>query len=408
MKKKQVVIFVILVCILIALNKFLMYKTTTPIIETPELINHNHVSSQRLFDNVWEEIRDNYYDPDLNNQNWERWKNRYHGKIKTDDDAKVAIDTMLASLDDPYSRFLTKAEYSDQNTSINSKITGIGVNIASVSGKIHIINVIEGTPAQYSNLLPNDVIVAIDGKDVSGMALSDVANLVRGPENSIVEITVLRNNDKLVKKVVRKEIKIKTVRSSVDKNIGYIKISSFIGSATPNEFLEALEKTKDTEGLIIDLRGNTGGLLPNAIFIANLFIPEGKLVSIVGRGGYKYDIVAQDTEFGVKKPLVVLIDGASASASEILSGALKDYHKAKLIGTRTYGKGMVQKIIPMQNETGLNLTIAKYLTPKGTDINKKGIEPDIKVTFSLNDLKTRNDAQLNAAKNYLAKMISQR
>ena len=152
MKKKQVVIFVILVCILIALNKFLMYKTNAPIIETPELINHNHVSSQRLFDNVWEEIRDNYYDPDLNDQNWERWKNRYHGKIKTDADAKVAIDTMLASLDDPYSRFLTKAEYSDQNTSINSKITGIGVNIASISGKIHIINVIEGTPAQYANL----------------------------------------------------------------------------------------------------------------------------------------------------------------------------------------------------------------------------------------------------------------
>ena len=408
MKKKQVVIFLILVSILFALNNFLMHKNTAPVVDTPELINHNHVSSQRLFDNVWEEIRDNYYDPDLNDQNWERWKSRYHGKIKTDEDAKVAIDSMLASLDDPYSRFLTRAEYSDQNTSINSKITGIGVNIATIAGKIHIINVIEGTPAQSANLLPNDIIVAIDGKDVSGMPLSDVANLVRGPENSIVELTILRNNDKLVKKVVRKEIKIKTVRSSVDKNIGYIKINTFIGSTTPNEFLDALEKTKDTEGLIIDLRGNTGGLLPNAIFIANLFIPEGKIVSIVGRGGYKYDILAQNTEFGVKKPLVVLIDGASASASEILSGALKDYHKAKLIGTRTYGKGMVQKIIPMQNETGLNLTIAKYLTPKGTDINKKGIEPDIKVTFSINDLKNRNDAQLNAAKNYLSKMISKK
>ena len=408
MKKKQVVIFLILVSILFALNNFLMHKNTAPVVDTPELINHNHVSSQRLFDNVWEEIRDNYYDPDLNDQNWERWKSRYHGKIKTDEDAKVAIDTMLASLDDPYSRFLTRAEYSDQNTSINSKITGIGVNIATIAGKIHIINVIEGTPAQSANLLPNDIIVAIDGKDVSGMPLSDVANLVRGPENSIVELTILRNNDKLVKKVVRKEIKIKTVRSSVDKNIGYIKINTFIGSTTPNEFLDALEKTKDTEGLIIDLRGNTGGLLPNAIFIANLFIPEGKIVSIVGRGGYKYDILAQNTEFGVKKPLVVLIDGASASASEILSGALKDYHKAKLIGTRTYGKGMVQKIIPMQNETGLNLTIAKYLTPKGTKKKKKGIEPDIKVTFSINDLKNRNDAQLNAAKNYLSKMISKK
>ena len=408
MNKNQFAIFLFLVMILLVLNRFLMLKEEVPLTETQEMVNHSHVSSQRLFENVWEEIRDNYYDAELNKQDWTRWKEHYHGKIKTDDDAKVAIDTMLASLDDPYSRFLTKAEYSDQNTSINSKITGIGVNIASIAGKINIINVIEGTPAQSANLLPNDVIIAIDGKDVSGMPLSDVANLVRGPENSIVEITVLRNKDKLTKKVVRKEIKIKTVKSSIDKNIGYIKINTFIGATTPNEFLEALEKTKDTEGLIIDLRGNTGGLLPNAIFIANLFIPEGKLVSIVGREGYKYDIVAQDTEFGIQKPLVVLVDGASASASEILSGALKDYHKAKLIGTRTYGKGMVQKIIPMQNETGLNLTIAKYLTPNGTDINKKGIEPDIKVTFSLNDIKTRNDAQLNAAKNYLSKMLSQK
>ena len=205
---------------------------------------------------------------------------------------------------------------------------------------------------------------------------------------------------------MRKEIKIKTVKSSViDKNIGYIQISSFIDSTTPNEFLEALEKTKDTQGLIIDLRGNTGGLLPNAVFIANLFIPKGNIVSIVGRNGYKYDINAQDTEFSIKKPTVVLVDGNSASASEILSGALKDYNKAKLLGTTTYGKGMVQKIIPMPNETGLNLTIAKYLTPKGTDINKKGITPDIQVEFSLKDVKTNNDAQLQAAKNVLSKML---
>lgn len=407
MKKIHVAIFLFLVFILVALNRFLMLAPNIPSSETQELINHNHVSSQRLFENVWEEIRDNYYDSELNRQEWARWKEHYHGKIKTDEDAKVAIDTMLASLDDPYSRFMTKEEYTDQNNSIKSKITGIGVNIASISGKINIINVLEGTPAQYANLLPNDVIIAIDGKDVSGMALSDVANLVRGPENSIVELTVMRNKDKLVKKVVRKEIKIKTVKSSVDKNIGYIKITTFIGATTPNEFLDALEKTKNTEGLILDLRGNTGGLLPNAIFIANLFIPEGKIVSIVGRNGYKYDIVAQDTEFRVEKPLVVLVDQASASASEILSGALKDYHKAKLVGTRTYGKGMVQKIIPMENETGLNLTIAKYLTPNGDDINKKGIEPDVNVTFSLNDLKNRNDAQLNAAKNQLSRMISQ-
>lgn len=406
MKRSQVIIFILMFVALFALNKILIHNGGSEISETPEMVDHDYISSQKLFDNTWKIIRDNYYDAELNTQAWARWKDHYHGKIKTDADAKVAIDTMLASLDDPYSKYMTKEEYLEQNNSINSKITGIGVNISSVSGKIHIVNVMEGTPAQFANLLPDDIIFSIDGKEVNGMSLADVANLVRGPENSFVNITVLRNKDKLTKRVMRKEIKIKTVKSSiVDKNIGYIQITSFIGSTTPNEFLEALEKTKDTEGLILDLRGNTGGLLPNAIFIANLFIPKGNIVSIVGRNGYKYNINAQDTEFGINKPTIVLVDGGSASASEILSGALKDYNKAKLLGTKTYGKGMVQKIIPMPNETGLNLTIAKYLTPKGTDINKKGINPDIKVEFSLKDVKNNNDAQLQAAKTVLSKML---
>ncbi len=406
MRKKQIIFFILIVVALITLNGIFFALEHFKVSEEQEMIDHEQISSQKLFDTTWKIIRDNYYDSDLNTQAWARWKEHYHGKIKTDDDAKVAIDTMLASLDDPYSRYMNKNEYKEQNNSINSKITGIGVNISSVAGKIHIINVMDGTPAQFANILPNDIIIAIDGKDVNGLSISEVANLVRGPENTFVNITILRNKDKLTKRVMRKEIKIKTVKSSViDKNIGYIQISSFIGSTTPNEFLEALEKTKGTNGLIVDLRGNTGGLLPNAVFIANLFIPKGNIVSIVGRNGYKYDINAQDTEFGITKPTVVLVDGGSASASEILSGALKDYNKAKLLGTKTYGKGMVQKIIPMPNETGLNLTIAKYLTPKGTDINKKGIDPDIKVEFSLNDVKNNNDAQLQAAKNVLSQML---
>ena len=248
----------------------------------------------------------------------------------------------------------------------------------------------------------------INGQNVNGLPLADVANLVRGPENTFVDLLILRNKDKFTKRILRKEIKIKTVKSSVDKNIGYIQITSFIGSTTPNEFLEALEKTKKTDGLILDLRGNTGGLLPNAIFIANLFIQEGKLVSIVGRNGYKYDIQAQDTDLDINKPMIVLVDGGSASASEILSGALKDYNKAKLLGTKTYGKGMVQKIYPMPNETGLNLTIAKYLTPSGTDINKKGIAPDYEVQFTPDDIEKNNDVQLNTAKEILNNMLSKK
>lgn len=405
-KKSQIIIFILLVTTLIVLNRVFISVDNSEITEPTDMVDHDKISSQKLFDNSWKVIRDNYYDAELNEQDWNHWKLHYHGQIKTDEDAKVAIDTMLASLNDPYSRYMSRSEYLEQNNSINSKITGIGVNIASVAGKVHIVNVMEGTPAQFANLLPKDIIIAIDGKEVNGLSLSEVANLVKGPENSFVNITIMRNNDKLTKRVMRKEIKIKTVKSSVlDKNIGYIQITSFIGSTTPNEFLEALEKTKNTQGLILDLRGNTGGLLPNAVFIANLFIPKGNIVSIVGRNGYKYDINAQDTEFGVKKPTIVLVDGNSASASEILSGALKDYNKAKLLGTKTYGKGMVQKIIPMPNETGLNLTVAKYLTPNGTDINKKGITPDIKVNLSIQDVKNNNDAQLQSAKNVLSQMM---
>lgn len=405
MKYTKSILFISIIGLLFALNNIFLVADNVEITDIDDIVNHDIVSPQKLVDDTWDMIHDNYYDSTLNHQKWSKWKSHYRNKIKTADDAKVAIDTMLASLDDPYSRFMTKEEFLDQNTSIKSKITGIGVNITSDSGKITVVNVVENTPAQFSNILPNDIILAVDGKEINGLSLAEVAELVKGPENTFVQITLLRNNDKLVKNVMRKEIKVKTVKSSIDKNIGYIQIKSFIGSTTPNEFLEALEKTKDMDALILDLRGNTGGLLPNAVFIANLFIPEGNIVSIVGRNGYQYDIDAQDIEFGINKPMVVLVDGTSASASEILSGALKDYHKAVLVGSRTFGKGMVQKIIPLPNETGINLTIAKYLTPLGSDINKVGIEPDVKVEFTLKDLNNKTDSQLDAAKSILNKML---
>ncbi len=391
---------------LFAVNAFYISNHNPMLNENQKEIDTTRVSAQTLFDRSWSTIRAEYYDPNFNHQKWVRWKNHYQGKIKTEEDAKVAIETMLASLDDPYSRFLTKQEFSEQNTSISSKISGIGVNIVNDAGKIRIISVIEETPAQFADLKPDDVILAIDSKKVSGLSLAEVSNLVKGPANTFVSLDILRNNEKLSKKVIRKEIKIKTVKSNLDKEIGYIQISSFISNSTPNEFLEALENTHDSKGLIIDLRGNTGGLLTNAIFIANLFIDKGKLVSIVGRNGYRYDIMAQDTNFQVEKPIILLVNGSSASASEILSGAMKDYHKAKIIGTKTYGKGMVQKIIPMPNETGLNLTIAKYLTPKGKDINKKGISPDVEVHFTRENIEQKQDIQLETAKKLMNKIIA--
>lgn len=405
---KTLIFFIGTAITLFAVNA-LYNANHNPLLEVEQKsVNTTQVSPQKLFEHTWQLVKNEYYDPNFNRQYWVRWKNHYRGKIKTADDAKVAIETMLASLDDPYSRYLTKEEFAEQNISITSKISGIGVNIVNDAGKTRIISIIDNTPAQFADLKVNDIIVAIDNKKTSGLSLAEVSNLVKGPINTFVSIDVLRNNEIIKKKIIRKEITIKTVKSSIDKNIGYIQIASFISSSTPNEFLEALENTNKTDGLIIDLRGNTGGLLPNAIFVSNLFIKKGKIVSIVGRNGYHYDVMAQDTNVNIDKPVILLVDGASASASEIFSGAMKDYDKAKLVGTKTYGKGMVQKIIPMPNETGINLTIAKYLTPKGKDINKLGINPDVNLPLKRADIIQHKDTQLETAKDMLEQMITSR
>ena len=405
-KSKSVIVFFATVLTLFAIYAFFL-NHHNPLLDVEEQrVNTTQVCPQRLFDHSWQVVKNEYYDPNFNNQYWLRWKNHYRGKIKTLDDAKVAIESMLASLDDPYSRYLNQEEFEQQNINITSKISGIGVNIVNDSGKIRIISVIENTPAQFADLKVNDVIMAIDDKKVSGLSLGQVSSLVKGPVNTFVSIDVLRDGELIKKKIIRKEISIKTVKSSVDKNIGYIQILSFISTSTPHEFLEALENTDKTEGLIIDIRGNTGGLLPNAVFVTNLFIPRGKIVSIVGRNGFHKDIMAQDNNVNIEKPVIILVDGASASASEIFSGAMKDYRRAKLVGTKTYGKGMVQKIIPTPNETGLNLTIAKYLTPKGKDINKLGINPDVNLPLSAENILDKKDIQMEAAKTMMEQMIS--
>ena len=367
------------------------------------LINNEEIAPQKLFDKTWKVISREYYEPSLNNQNWYRWKEHYRNKIKTDEDARVAIDTMIASLNEPYTRFMPKKDFEDLTTSITSKIYGIGVNIYSNAGKIEVFNVMPATPADFAQLKQGDIITAVNGKDISGMNVSDVAAIVRGPENSVVELTILRNNKKLTKKIKRKEIKIKSVKSSIlDNHIGYIQILSFMSGTTPNEFLEALENTKNTDSLILDLRGNTGGLLDNAVFIADMFINNGTIVDIIYRNGYKKSIKAQDEHLGMQKPVVVLVNGASASASEILSGALKDTHKATLIGRKTFGKGLVQKVVPLPNQTGVNVTIARYLTPNGTDINKLGIKPDIEVGNEFDFfVGNQKDEQLEKAKEVL-------
>ena len=225
MRVKQVVIPLLLILILVMFN--LVFLTTfsraNNYFAMQNIYSSEETPPQKLFEKTWKLIHKDYYDPSLNHQNWSRWKSHYHNKIKTDDDAKVAIDSMIASLDEPYTMFMSKKDFEELATSIKSKIYGIGVNIYTNSGKIEIFNVIPSTPADYAGVKQGDYIVAVDGKDTNGMSVTEVATLVRGPENSIVELTLLRNGKKLIKKIKRKEIKIKNVKSSIiDNHIGYI------------------------------------------------------------------------------------------------------------------------------------------------------------------------------------------
>lgn len=357
--------------------------------------------AQRLFLTSIYNVQNSFYDKSMNNQNWGYWKNRYITKIHSVEDAYIAIDSALESLDDPYTRFLRPDEFKEQSMNISAKLHGIGVNITQLGSNVTIVGVLEDTPAQKAGLKIGDIILKIDDKDIKGLKLNEIADLIRGEINTKVSLKISRDKKIIVYNIKRSEIKIKTVKLKRDGDIAHITISSFLSKNTPDEVQEALKKSKNAKGIILDLRGNTGGLLPNAIEIANMFLPEGNIVSVVDRNGKKINLEGKKNKDYIKTPLVILINEGSASASEILSGALKDYNRAILVGEKTFGKGLVQRIETIQKENGLNITIAKYLTPNGTDINKKGIEPDYKVEFSNNDFLNHKDPQLKKAKQIL-------
>ena len=372
-----------------------------------DYVNSKKISPQDLYYEAYNTVKNNYYKRDLNNQEFYRWKLRYKNKIKTMEDADIAINTMVASLDDAYSKFMNSDEFSEQNQSINSKLYGIGINIASISGKIYIINVLKNTPAYNQGIRPGDIILKVNDNDVAGQSVYHCAQLIRGDKDAIIDLTLLRGAEKFSKSIKREEIRIKTVEyKKLSDEIGYIRVSSFIGLDTAKEFIVSLNKLKDTKGLILDLRGNSGGLFQNATLISDLFLKKGTIVQVIARKNKKNIYSASSKDCIYENPLVVLIDEDTASASEILSSALRDNNRATLIGTKTFGKGLVQKVFTLPNQTGMNLTIARYLTPKGNDINKKGIEPDYSVTIAHNDFINSIDSQLDFAKSYLEKEIN--
>ena len=365
-----------------------------------------------LYDNVWRLINSKFVDQSNNQQNWAKWRHKYDNQIRTNEDAYVAINTMVASLNDPYTKFLDPKEFADETSSIKGSLKGIGIQIGVKDGKLMVIAPIEDTPAERAGLQADDEILEIDGVRTKGITVDKAADKIRGKEGTQVTLLVKRKDvAPKTYTITRAEIEIKSISQklptdmTIPNDFCYIRLSSFISRNAATEFGNILNTNRNKKGFIIDLRSNPGGLLTNAIYISDMFLDGGTIVSTVDRDGYKE---TQRASAGVytKKPVVVLINKGSASASEIFSGAMKDNHRAVIIGEQSFGKGLVQEINKLPYESGINITIQKYLTPNGTDINKKGITPDIVVKLTEDDVKNKNDLQLKKAVEVLSKMTS--
>lgn len=357
-----------------------------------------------MYDNVWRLINSKYVDQTNNEQNWNKWRHKYDKMIQTDEDAYVAIDTMVASLNDPYTKFLNPKEFLEETSSIKGSLKGIGIQIGMKDGKLMVIAPIEDTPAEKAGLLADDEIIAINGKSTKGITVDKAADQIRGEEGTQVTLLIKRKGFEEPKSftITRAEIEIKSVTQKVPTDmkvpddICYIRLSSFISRNAAKEVREIILNNPDKKSFILDLRSNPGGLLSNAIYISDMFLNGGDIVSTVDRDGYKETQKASGALL-TTKPLVVLLNKGSASASEIFSGAMKDNRRAVLVGTQSFGKGLVQEINKLPNNSGINITIQKYLTPNGTDIHKKGITPDVVVELTDEQIKNKDDAQLKKA-----------
>ena len=367
-------------------------------------------SPTKLYDDVWVLVDSKYVERDANSNNWQCWRHKYDDKIKNKDDAKVAIDTMLATLNDPYTRYLDEEEFKEENDSIKGSLKGIGIQIGVKDDKLTVIAPIEDTPADVAGIKENDLILKIDGVSTKGMTVKEAADKIRGPEGTSVNLLIKRGDTEKNYSIQRANIQLKAVSTNppndakIPANMGYIRLSTFLNKNAYKEVADAITKQQSKQGYILDLRSNPGGLLSNAIIISDIFLKGGKIVSTVDKDGYKETQRASNNIL-TDKPVVVLINAGSASASEILSGALKDNCRATLVGTKSFGKGLVQEINKLPDGSGVNITTQKYLTPNGTDIHKKGITPDIVVELSEKDIEAKHDTQLEKAEEVLNNLI---
>jgi carboxyl-terminal processing protease len=379
-------------------------------------------SPKELIDEVWQVIDNEYVDATFNGLDWRAIRREYLARNYTNqEEAYKAAREMLERLKDPYTRFMDPAQYRNMQVETRGELTGVGIQIAQdeKTKEIKVISPIEGSPASLAGMMSKDVIIRIDDKSTQGMDVNQAVSLIRGAVNTPVTLTIRRNGEEKVFKLTRAKIEIHPVRTSLkqtpDGPVGYIRLNQFSENAAP-EMRAAIREFegKNVRGYVLDLRGNPGGLLFASVEIARMFISQGRIVSTVNRRGDNDPLMARGNNI-TDKPLVVLIDGGSASASEILSGALRDNKRATLVGTRTFGKGLVQSVQPLGNGCGIAVTISKYFTPNGTDINKKGINPDIEVKLTeeqqkqitIETLGTDVDPQYTRAMTVLNQQIAQ-
>ena len=328
----------------------------------------------------------------------------YVDEINQNEVMDAAINGVLQSLD-PYSAYMSPESFDSMRTETSGEFGGLGIEVSMEAGVVKVISPLDESPAYEAGVKAGDYIVKINEHQVQGKTLSEAVDLMRGPVGSDIEITVRRIGERkaLVFNITRKIIKIQSVKSKkIDKNIGYVRLTAFNenSSSQVRKKIKEFDKDKNIKGYILDLRNNPGGLLSQAIKISDFFLSNGEIVSTKSRKeNENRKWFANEGDILNGKTLVVLINNGSASASEILAGALKDHKRAILIGETTYGKGSVQSIIPLKNKGAIRLTISKYYLPSGVSISEVGVDPDIEVSEGSDEFRidTESDNQLDFA-----------
>ncbi len=341
---------------------------------------------------------------DLFGEVLEKINNEYVDEVNQSESMDSAINGLLQSLD-PYSAYMSPEIFNEMQTETSGEFGGLGIEVGMESGVVKVISPIDDTPASKAGIKAGDYIVKINNTQVQGKSLSEAVDLMRGPVGSGIELTIRRRGEKkaLIFNVIREVIQIKSVKADLlEKNIGYIRLTSFnenSGKQIERE-IKKLEKNESVKSYILDLRNNPGGLLSQAIRISDFFLENGEIVSTKSRkASENRKWFAKKGDLTNGKKLIVLINYGSASASEIVAGALKDHKRAILLGENSYGKGSVQSIIPLKNKGAIRLTVAKYYLPSGKSISDVGVSPDIEIGEENKDfrIKTETDNQLDYA-----------